>query len=786
MTELTTLTVDVLSDARHGLKLIDQIPADRPLRLEGKNGIGKSVTIRLLALVSGEQPYKNEIEAWGSLAKSVGDTQISIGGLAGDASTVTVTFTPTLWPTTPDMPGDWLGRFEVDGRASTANEVASMIDIVHLLGTERLNQNLDHQRGLLGAAIGELLAHLDEREDSTADIGELATRLLEVSPTTAAAEADEHRHLRETLADGQPSFTIAKEKARDLAQATTYAAMLDGGQIDEQAQEIERVREDFGLAASELADAEAELDRVLDKLSRGGAAEKKVEALQRRLDRETRKRQTAHNTLLEMDERLRSIGVDPARPNADDSRLLKEARSAAELKLKMLRQKALHSSRSESENDLFTGLRVVLERAADEGLGERVLAIINGTVVTVSQMLRDLNNAEDVQDDPSEEIDATTRTVGSLGKAIAAITDREAAEKSHATAEKELEKLSEDIQGLAELKSEANGVRDRRDRAADTESELGRRLGSLRESVLGEGDVDAFERSLTDLLAKHGLHRGTLAEASAEASDVAFAAERDRNEQKNRLANLERSRASRTVDRARLAEKIKNEPTLAWLKDAADKRGHGDPLSWTEQAWEWATSAVGTYAERLVELGRTSRALKNAADNPGMSGSGNAAEVAIAQAVEARTKSMLSSPAIRASLFGGGEVQRVSFVDRSVTWSVEGVERTRPLSAFSSGQQAFGYVRAQLEELRGHSSNNRMVFLDEFGAFIAADQRKPLSELLNRELSQDLADEVVVVLPLQADYVAELSQTTGKLRDRYEERARQIEAHGYFTERFET
>lgn len=67
-------------------------------------------------------------------------------------------------------------------------------------------------------------------------------------------------------------------------------------------------------------------------------------------------------------------------------------------------------------------------------------------------------------------------------------------------------------------------------------------------------------------------------------------------------------------------------------------------------------------------------------------------------------------------------------------------------------------------------------------AFIAADRRRPLAELLASDEIADLSSQIVVVLPLQADYEAELSQTTGTLREMYQRRAEDVTLHGYFAE----
>jgi hypothetical protein len=97
-----TLEVRVDAATTNGLEIIEHLPATRPCRLEGRNGIGKSTLIRLLVLASGEQPYRADSRAWRSLKQSLGETAITISGLEGAPAAATLRFTPERWPDTPN------------------------------------------------------------------------------------------------------------------------------------------------------------------------------------------------------------------------------------------------------------------------------------------------------------------------------------------------------------------------------------------------------------------------------------------------------------------------------------------------------------------------------------------------------------------------------------------------------------------------------------------------------------------------------------------------------------
>jgi hypothetical protein len=123
-------------------------------------------------------------------------------------------------------------------------------------------------------------------------------------------------------------------------------------------------------------------------------------------------------------------------------------------------------------------------------------------------------------------------------------------------------------------------------------------------------------------------------------------------------------------------------------------------------------------------------------------------------------------------LFENGSRLRVDLNDMTTTWTTSSNERrTRPLEAFSSGERAFAYTRVQLEEIGHHTSDNKVVFLDEFGAYVARDRLSQLLAFIRNRVLGKLADQVLVVLPLGSDPHDEGQQN-------------EIAQRGYFVEEF--
>lgn len=140
---------------------------------------------------------------------------------------------------------------------------------------------------------------------------------------------------------------------------------------------------------------------------------------------------------------------------------------------------------------------------------------------------------------------------------------------------------------------------------------------------------------------------------------------------------------------------------------------------------------------------------------------------------------VLNSPSIRKAIFDGSEVVRVEAGTRHLTLrDAEGRESHRPMEAFSSGEQAFAFTQARLAGLESSPKPNRLLVLDEFGAYVAADRLPELSSFLAGDIGR-VADQIIVILPLHVNYETEIAETQGKLHIQYEERLSQIQEKNY-------
>ncbi len=152
---------------------------------------------------------------------------------------------------------------------------------------------------------------------------------------------------------------------------------------------------------------------------------------------------------------------------------------------------------------------------------------------------------------------------------------------------------------------------------------------------------------------------------------------------------------------------------------------------------------------------------------------------------------LLNSHALRETLFDEASEVTLDLESAVVSWTAPGTayQNSRPLEAFSSGEQVFAYTRARLEELRSRESwqGHRLVILDEFGAFVARNRFAQLLEFVYQQALGELADQIVVMLPLSSDYANEAfaqelvrGASNASRKSELLDRVRQVEQNGYF------
>ncbi|MYA17749.1 MAG: hypothetical protein F4Z28_13795 [Gammaproteobacteria bacterium] len=320
--------------------------------------------------------------------------------------------------------------------------------------------------------------------------------------------------------------------------------------------------------------------------------------------------------------------------------------------------------------------------------------------------------------------------------------------------------------------------------------QLAGRRASLVERLGGSpvADPDVVRRRLEQCLERADVPQELLGDALAEYGDaleVAQEAERTTRES----LDARRSELARTESEVQRAwNMLANREDLGWLRDALALEP-SQRTSYEAQARyiEGLRNRLDAVLDRLGAARGQLAAVERALIGVGRhirSQSPNA-EMYVAELkswLGQRFSDWFSNERVRRELLPQAEGEIVVDLDaREVLWEEDGILRSRPLEAFSSGEQAFAYTRARLGLLDDEDNppQNRLVVLDEFGAFIAHDRLQQLFDVLEDRIPQHPTDQVVVILPLAQDY-EQLGKTALKTEQQgLQEMAEQVASKGY-------
>ncbi len=779
-----TIEVTISAEPRGGLRLIDRIPAHRPCRLEGRNGIGKTATIKLLGLAAGEQPYADDPAAWDSLRKLLPDgATVTFAGLDGGL-TATLTLTPSTWPEQPyaDI-GNLLGHLTVNGEPRPASELATLVTIHHLSGTERLIDTLKGRITGYETSLSVVHSRLRSLTATREEIGELADRLEYISPRHDESERDLVATLSTSRDRGREQAADVRRRLSTVHRGLALHAMLQDSDFQEHARTLAD-----SIAIAEGARKEAEeldvlIEGILAELDSGDKAQRLLASAERKLNALIRKRNTRLARLHTLSQQLADHDVPLTNEKGtSDSALVSQMAEQARTRYRQLEWRHRQSQMSDAQRRLHNELSVALDLAREAGLAQFAIVVLNGAEVTVEELARALTDPASTTATTPEDVDVAQDLASRLEEAATLLREQEAFVATYDDEEQRVAQLREDTPDQDDLRVRLADAMSRRDTAEAQALTATQTIGRLQARGVTKDGADAAHAELDEILASESLEDA--AELHSLAMDLT-AELSHLDEQVDQaiaeLSEVERRQASRQLRRREMQLAVATEPSLAWLHPPGDESTPGDPVA--NPAW-WLSAAerAHVFAERLDQLVTEVAALEFAASTDKVA---SAHRRAIESVVEQEALADFAEPAIRDALFDGGEALSVDLQRKTITWtSPSGARQEKPLSTFSSGQQALGFIRARLRQLADQEAGDRIVFLDEFGAFVAADRRHPLAELLKRDQLAALSDQVVIVLPLQVDYGAQLDDVTGPLKDRYAARAASISAHGYFTEEF--
>lgn len=790
---------------RTQLPLLPGLPDARLARLEGYNGIGKTLSVRVLQLCSGRQSFLGLPRAWTSMCDAIGDLTVVASGLRGGES-IRWRARVEHWPETPEpeVGADWFD-IEIDGRSASLEEVRALLGVERLAGdaglAETLALQIDADRQRVESVIGPRVKQDESVLAAGIELLDAGVQVVRRVGTTdlmrtqaAATEA------RAVLEAARTSLHDASERLEELRFAHETQVRLDehdrlGKSLDEQIRAFEAELEDLAASREPLVKRLVDVEEEANRTEEARAAMKRVRD---RLDRHLR---------AEKDERD-AIAVLQVAAQLEDLDLLDEV--VAELKRELADLIARRAAIDAAPllREVATDLAARLRHAESEGLTERRLFDEPGpghamTVADWRKLLEARATALAKQAPTLQgaavatRIEQVNRRLGAAEEILRRRVELARRARLAAQAQDEIDQLVRESDPRA-LEA-ADGMRRELQELDDRVRHVAYQRAAMASMAIDADPTRTPAQLRADLesrLEQLGVEGGDVASVlSLEASAVAAAGTRfEEAERADREASEELSILLTSLDRATIL--IAEDEQFAWLRQLpgvplpdpatpVDRQIEtltrlGDIL---ERALERAGKLPAQVAAISVALDQISRRLKGLDESPaGVYGD------ALTEGYGREFAKMFDLPSIRGALFGDattvlGVDLRRNRLDVRYTNAL-GEHVAKPLETFSRGEQAFAYTQARLEALDAATARpqNRLVVLDEFGAFVARDRLARLIGLLSERAREHEEDQILLILPASSDYRAQAEVAVGPEQDRLTQLAERIETRGFVVE----
>lgn len=735
--------------------------------MQGRNGIGKSLTIKLLQLLTGDQPWDGENEAWRTLRDSLGPTSVTVSGLNG-GEWVEWDLVPSAWPERPPpdvatlyAPAEGGRGIEtrINGTAASLDDVRTALRVHRLVGDETLEDSV-------GARIEQMARRARQEagaaRSASADVRTVLSEAIEaLEPLSGRVvrnlekRIDELKNRRKRLVEETAKTQKRAGRLLSLETRSRSLERLERMQADEAA----------GKLDVELKGVNDELDQVRQERDRSFDAAV--------ADVQLRQQIQSARTEVERVEALLQRAVDDARKQASEAGLNEdtkdldaEAVTAAHDsvidEIRRLRETQAAQDAVPLVRKATGSVKRTLSRVDPQSVLDHPFAVLRGEEFTGRELADgidvELTRLTQTTRDPSAE--ALERQIGDASERLEAIVELQRAlarQRRHTSA------LSNRRAALLELSGGAEGG------ASGSYVELERRISELEDQRRElQGDHFRYEILLDELgpgedleRAKARLVRDVLAAGVVVTEDLGetrTAVEATLRELDYELRQIEvaldetqRDLASAVERRQLGAETLRHTALVGALQDHGVEIG----AEVTEPVAEELLRAVERLMDGLNRLDVEAEGVTGAFQLIDAEIDKNADTSRVDRVRSAAEKEIvvaLNQSVLRHELFGDGTVEAYDHRRRIVTFRPVHAPTpvTRSLSAFSSGERVFAYTQMRLRAIpeSEQPSTNRVVVLDEFGAFLESRRIRALERLVQDELLGRGIDRVLFILPL--------------------------------------
>ena len=701
-----------------------------------------------------------------------------------------ILFTPDNWPAEPPITvSDDFGIVTIDGATSTMSEIASLLEVTTIRGDESLQDTVRAHIQQVESHIYQTATMVRSRANETDEfLAQFSSDWLRADPDVVASHTVRLEGLSKDLVAAQEGLRNAERVSADLDRALELRRKLASADTDVRtmlARQSE-LKQQVSNFESVIVALEAQSEAAEAALAAQGGSAAELSAAEKTL--RTRESRSANQ--------LRDLAQLAAINDlAPEQTAITAALIEANKDYERLAQQVDVIDRGRRIHEVLNRMLPVLE-ATTIAASDDILMVIDEMRFTGKQVKGGLRaRSKEISDSPlPDEVQATVAQLDDAKRRLARLN----AFKEAFIALGRTDKLVKD--GTAALKA-AQGKATGATQAAATLRDVHAELGTVQADLTAahQESVDLQERiglngvtsakeakaALYRILGELGLVEADLGEAQA----VAIANVRGETDRVARIRESIQNAQSSTDEALGNIRTLVAEVTTAahyqWLREALSKEqlrafasGSTDILRTIRSSILEASDVVFAAVGELEGLARLAHVL--AEDKPSKSDTTQLEQKLgepMARALGESLRQALNSESIRQRVFSGMEVLGLDLQGQVIVLGENGREERRPMSAFSTGERAFAFTQARIKDLPISTKPNRLLVLDEFGAFISADRMADLREFL--ETLSDIADQIVIILPLQVNYQAELKDTRGQLKERYEERIRQLDAHGY-------
>ena len=735
--------------------------------LQGRNGIGKSLTIKLLQLLTGDQPWTGEAEAWQTLRDRLGPTSVTVSGLA-EETTIEWDLVPTAWPENPPTDiGTLCARAEggsgmemrINGDPADLDEVRGVLRVHRLVGDETLEDSVRARIDNMARRAQSETAGLRAASDGVRTVLAEAVEALEplsgrvVRSLTKRRDElkEQHKRLVDDASKAQKRaarLLSLETRSRALEQLKEVEADRAAGELRVELERLSAQLEDLRQERDQSFDAAVADVQLRQQIQEARTEVERVEALLQRAQDDARKQ--AANAGLTAD--MKDL----------DNEAVTVVHEAVVTEIRRLREAQVAQDAAPLVRQAAASVKRTLSKVDPQSLLEYPFAVLKGVEVTGRELADgvdlELTRLAQTDRDPSGE--RLEREIAAAAQRLEAIVELQRAlarQRRHTSAlsnrRAELLKLS----GSAEVGS-SGGYVDLQRRIDELEDKRRELQGDhfryevlLDELAPGEDLERAEARLVRDLLAAGVVVTEDLAETRAAVEATLRELDYEIRQTDVAMDETKRDLASAVGRRQLSAESLRHSVLVAAMRD------DGCPIG-TEVAESEAEELLRAVERVMDDLNRL--VLEADAVNGAFpfiheprDGHADRSRVdRVRNAAEAEIVAALNQPVLRQELFAAGTVEAYDHLRRIVTFRPEDAPAavTRSLSAFSSGERVFAYTQMRLRAIPETElpCANRVVVLDEFGAFLESRRIRALERLVHEELLGRGIDRVLFILPL--------------------------------------